>query len=157
MNKDQLLICVQEIVADAKRLKDEYTDQPEAPVNYACVFTHSQDEYDQLLQLRAQLGETAQETSTGPLIHIEDLPTIAGDVRLLKLRAPDENRPERGDADFTVTDYASFKAKYVGEQRFKLIKRENFEMIELADPKADVLAYFSHPPLDVQLGLTRER
>jgi len=34
----------------------------------------------------------------------------------------------------------------------EIIEREEMEMIELMDPAFDVRAYFSHPPLDEQLG-----
>jgi hypothetical protein len=79
--------------------------------------------------------------------------TTAGRLQLLKLRAPDKSRRERGDADFTVSNYQTFKSKYLNSPGFKLIVRDKFEMIELSDPTFGVLAYFSNPPLDVQLGL----
>lgn len=75
-------------------------------------------------------------------------------IWLLKIRKPDPTRPERGDADFTLRDYNSFKEKYLKDaEHFKLIDRGNFEMIELKDPKFDVRSYFSNIPLTVQLGI----
>ena len=79
--------------------------------------------------------------------------TVAGLLKLLKIRHPDSTRPERGDADFTVTNFVVFKKKYLSKKEFKLIKRKNFEMIELMDPEFDVRAYFSNPPLDKQLNI----
>jgi hypothetical protein len=94
-----------------------------------------------------------EETSTGPLFHIQPLNTIAGKLRLLKIRKPDTTRLELGDADFTVSNYPEFKKKYLSQKGFSLIVRKNFEMIELVDPKFSVRAYFSNPPLDKQLGI----
>jgi len=71
----------------------------------------------------------------------------------LKIRIPDITRPERGDTDFTVSNFSGFEKKYLSKKGFKLIKKENFAMIELMDPKFDVRTYFSNPPLDVQLNI----
>ena len=71
----------------------------------------------------------------------------AGNRRLVKIRKPDPKRTERGDADFTVTDYLIFKKKYLSKPGFRIIKRPEMEMIELTDPSFNVLAYFSNPPL----------
>jgi hypothetical protein len=73
---------------------------------------------------------------------------------LVKIRYPDETRLERGDADFTLSDYQSFKSKSLWEPWYKLIQRENFEMIEYQKEGSNVLVYFSFPPLDQQLWLT---
>jgi len=71
---------------------------------------------------------------------------------LLKIRKPDPTRPELGDADFTVENYPEFKQRHLSKTGFSLIqKRKDFEMLELADPKFHVRAYFSNPPLDKQL------
>ena len=39
------------------------------------------------------------------------------------------------------------------EKNFKLIIRENMEMIELVEKQSKVRTYFSNPPLDKQLGI----
>lgn len=122
-------------------------------MNYACIFAQSKREYEELLQAAQKLGSVIKETPTGSLFQIESLQTVSGPLQLLKVRAPDETRPERGDADFTVSDYAAFKKANLKKSGFKLVEREDFEMIELMDPSFDVRVYFSHPPLDEQLGL----
>lgn len=99
------------------------------------------------------IGNVIKETPTGPLFHITPLNTVAGKLQLLKIRKPDATRPELGDADFTVTNYAEFKKKCLSQRGFKLIVRENFEMIELVDPQFNVRAYFSNPPLNEQLKI----
>ncbi len=143
---------VQKIVKEAKKLKDKYTDQVSAPVNYACIFCQSEEEQQSFLEEANKLGVIIEQTLTGPLFKIS-LDTMAGKLQLLKIRKPDPTRPERGDADFTVSDYPAFKEKYLKNPSFKLIQKDDFEMIELYDKDADVRAYFSNPPLDKQLGL----
>jgi hypothetical protein len=89
----------------------------------------------------------------GPVFHIAPLSTVAGALRLLKIRRPDSKRPEKGDADFTVTDYGKFKKKHLGRPGFSIIKRPGMEIIELIDPSYNVIAYYSHPTLATVLKL----
>ena len=153
MNVKSLRQFVQEIVKRANTLKDKYTSEKNAPVNYTCIFCQSDEQYNGLVALIQEIGKVVEETPTGPLFHIQPLNTIAGKLRLLKIRKPDTTRHELGDADFTVSNYPEFKKKYLSQKGFKLIVRENFEMIELVDPKFNVRAYFSNPSLDKQLGI----
>jgi len=146
---------VQEIVQQSCQLKDAHTTEKDARVNYVAIFAQSQGEYEDLLAAAKQLGLVIEQTPTGPLFEIKPLETVAGGLQLLKIRMPDKTRPERGDADFTVSNYNTFKKKYLGKPGFKLIKRKKFEMIELMDPKFEVRAYFSNPPLDQQFGLNK--
>ncbi|NQU78414.1 ATP-binding protein [Candidatus Woesearchaeota archaeon] len=154
--KTDLKQLVQEIVDQACSLKNKHTSEINAPVNYACVFSQSDKEYQKLLESACNMGELVKETPTGPLFHIEPLDTVSGELLLLKIRLPDKTRPERGDADFTVSNYPEFKRKHLPQDDFKLIQRENFEMIELVDEGFDVRAYFSNPPLDEQLNLGKK-
>lgn len=153
MDTETLKGIVQDIVRKATELKDWHTDVKGAPVNYACVFSQDMDEYKELVGAAAGMGRALKETPTGLLFRIRPLKTVSGDLKLLKIRLPDRERPERGDADFTVPDYGAFKGKYLPRSGFRLIEREGFEMIELMDPKFDVRAYFSHPTLGEQLGI----
>ncbi len=153
MTRNELQELVRDIVKQACELKNKYTKQRDIPVHYAAIFSHTQEEYEGLLQAGAQLGMVYKETPTGPLYKIESLDTVAGSLRLLKIRAPDPTRPERGDADFAVKNYPSFKSACESRSGFKLIQRETFEMIELTDPAFDVRVYFSNPPVEEQYGL----
>lgn len=151
MNINELKQFVKEIVKKANDLKNKHTSEEEAPVNYACVFCQSEEQYNNLLKITSTIGKIIKETPTGPLFQIKPLNTVAGELKLLKIRKPDPTRKELGDADFTVSDYFEFKNKYLSRKGFKLIERENFEMIELIDPEFDIRVYFSNPPLDRQL------
>ena len=154
MRVSELKSAVQNIVKEAARLKDKHTAEKTAHVNYTCIFSQDQREYESLIEAVRQLGgKVRRETPTGPLFEIAPLTTESGKLRLLKIRIPDRTRPERGDADFTVADYGSFKGKYLSKPGFKLIERPEMEMIELMDGAFNVRAYFSNPPLDKQLGL----
>ncbi len=153
MNSEELARLVREIVAQAAKLRDAHTNEREARANYAAVFSQSEDEYESLLAAANQLGRVVEQTPTGPLFHIAPIATAAGVLRLLKIRKPDSTRPERGDADFTVADYARFKSLHLSKPGFRLIKRPRMELIELMDPVFKVRVYFSNPPLDEQLGI----
>jgi len=153
MNPKELKTLIQIIVAEASKLRDARTTEHQTPVNYACVFSQNEQEYESLLAAARQLGKAVQETAMGPVFYFEPLNTIAGNLRLVKIRKPDPKRTQRGDADFTVTDYLTFKKTYFGKPGFSIIERPNIEMIELTDPAFNVLAYFSNPPLGKVLNL----
>lgn len=141
------------VVSEAQQLKDSHTTEKNANVNYSAIFSHSMNEYEELLEVANKIGRIIDNTPTGPLFIIVPLNTVAGQLKLVKVRKPDEARKERGDADFTVSNYSSFKETYLSKPGFRLIQRPKFEMIELADNSYNVLAYFSNPPLDKQLGV----
>ncbi len=144
---------IQEIVTEAQRLNVAHTSDKKAPVNYACIFAQNETEYEELINLAHQLGPTVQETAMGPVFHITPLSTAAGTLELVKIRRPDPKRPEKGDADFTVANYESFKKTYLGQPGFGVIKRSEMEMIELIDPSYKALAYFSYPTLATVLKI----
>ena len=141
------------VVRRAQKLKDTHTDEKGAPVNYACLFAQTDDEWQEMNDAVAATGSVIKETPTGPLYLIQPLKTSAGVLKLIKVRKPDPTRTERGDADFTVADYPSFKSKALSLPGFSLIERPDFEMIELMQKNVPVRAYFSHPPIDVELGV----
>ena len=153
MNAEDLKNLVKSIVEEATALKNKHIEYKDTPVNYACVFSQSKEEYEELLEAARKIGKVIKETPTGPLFHIEPLETVSGVLRLLKIRIPDPTRPERGDADFTISNFSEFEKRYLSKSGFKLIKRKNFVMIELMDPDFNVRAYFSNPPLDKQLNI----
>lgn len=153
MNVNELMQFVQEIVEKASKLKDKHTSEKKAPVNYACIFCQSNEQYNGLVAITQKIGTVIKETPKGPLFRINPMETVAGKLQLLKIRKPNETRPELGDADFTVSNYPEFKKKYLSQKGFSLIVRKDIEMIELTDPEFDVRAYFSNPPLNKQLGI----
>ncbi|HWQ60240.1 MAG TPA: hypothetical protein VN420_03760 [Candidatus Fimivivens sp.] len=153
MTEDTLKTLVQDIVEAAVRLKDAKTDTRGVAVGYACIFPRNEGEYRELRQVVETVGKETKTTPTGSVYLIPTLETVAGPIRVLKVRIPDVTRPERGDADFNLADYEEFKRAVLGKPGFTLIPRGDFEMIELMDPDADVRVYFSNPPVERQLGL----
>ncbi|MFA5095185.1 MAG: hypothetical protein WC447_00775 [Candidatus Paceibacterota bacterium] len=146
-------VLIQNIVRDAEILKDKYTDQKNIPVNYTCIFCQSEEEYYKFQKETHRLGTVIEKRPNSLLFKISPIETVAGKLQLLRIRQPDPTKPERGDADFTVSNYPSFKEKYLKKPGFSLIPRDNFEMIELYKKGENVRVYFSYPPLDKQLNL----
>jgi len=99
MEDKQLINIVKKIVAQAKDLKDRYTSEVSAPVNYACVFAHSEKEYKELSQAAQLLGPVVKETESGFLHHV-NIETSGGLLRILKIRRPDPTKIERGGCRF---------------------------------------------------------
>jgi len=153
MKINTLIKQVQNIVIEAKKLKDKHIDYKDIPVNYACIFSQNEDEFVELNKVTEKIGKVIKETSSGFLYQIKPIETVAGELQLLKIRIPDLTRPEKGDADFTVPDFKKFKKDHLDKKGYKLIPKDNFVMIELMDPEFDVRVYFSNPPLDKQFGL----
>lgn len=143
------------IVSKTIELNKTYLPDESVRIDYSAIFCQNTTEYDGFNEKASQIGEIVEDTPTGPLYKFtKPLKTVAGPLWLLKIRKPDITRPQRGDADFTLDDYYSFKEKYLKyKEHFKLINRENFEMLELRDEKFDVLCYFSNIPLTEQLGI----
>ena len=150
---DDLQKLIREVVEQAQKLSDKYVGGAAGKVTYACIFAQNQKEYELLTRSAGLLGSVIKNTPTGPLFNIAPLDTVAGRLKLLKIRLPDKTRPERGDADFAVKDYSAFKKSCISRPGFKLIVRETSEMIELMDPDFNVRVYFSNPPVDKQYGL----
>ncbi len=153
METEDLKNQVKSIVEKATALKNKHIDNKNTPVNYACIFSQSKEEYEELLKVARKIGKVIQETPTGLLFHIEPLETVSGVLKLLKIRIPDPTRPELGDADFTISNFPEFEKKYLSKPGFKIMKKPDFYMIELMDSDFDVRAYFSNPPLDEQLNI----
>jgi len=153
MDKESVRNLVKEIVKKACVLKDKYTDQKDAPVSYVAIFCQNDAEYDKFTKIVKTFGTVINETPTGFHYKIDPINTVSGDLRILKIRKPDKTRPERGDADFNVTNYEKFKRKHLSLEGFKLIERTDHEMIELMEKGCDVRVYFSNPPMDELLGI----
>lgn len=151
MNSHNLIELVQAIVTKAQALKNRHTTEVNAPVNYACIFAQSDEEYEELNKAAQTIGQVVKKMSSGLLYHITDLATTAGTLRILKIRVPDPTRPETGDADFTVDNYPTFKQTHLSQPGFKLITRPEMEMLELMEANCPVRAYFSYPPVDKQI------
>lgn len=94
MKKEDLKRLINEIVYQADILKKKFVKEL-APVNYACIFCQNEKEYTLFTNLAKKIETIIQDTKTGPLFQIEPLITVAGNLKLLKIRQPDPTRTER--------------------------------------------------------------
>lgn len=153
MSREDLKEIIHYLINSCVKLKDKYVDQ-DLIVDWICIFSQSDQEYEDLNRLASQIGEVVESTPSGPIYRFYNRPqTKAGQPYLLKIRVSDPTRPERGDVDFN-TNYLEFKSRYLDNKNFKLIVRKDFEMIELMDPEFDVRVYFSSKPLSKQLKVS---
>lgn len=153
MNIDDIYELVKYIVSKSNDLKNKYTGEINAKVNYACIFCKKEDEFNNYIEILKRENSIIEDTYSGPLFKLNGLETVSGILKLLKVRRYDDKHLDLGDADFTITNYEEFKNKYINEINFKLISGEGYEMIELMEEGNEVRTYFSNPPLDEELGI----
>ncbi|MCL2280431.1 class I tRNA ligase family protein [Candidatus Saccharibacteria bacterium] len=155
-DRDGLVKAAQQIVKKAVELKNKHTDDTSSSVNYACIFCQSDDEYERLVKLVGGFGKEVENHGSGPLFELdESFLTVAGELKLVRIRKYDDQHKDWGDADFTIEKYDEFKKKYHGNDGWDLIVRD-FEMLELMEKDFPVRAYFSNPPIDKQLGIKQD-
>ncbi len=143
------------LILKTLELNKIYLPDEVVKINYSAIFCQNEDEYKTFNQEASIVGSIIEDTPTGPLYKFnKPIETIIGSLWLMKIRKPYSTHSQRGDVDFTLTNYNSFKEKYLNSnEHFKLIERVNFEMIELKDSNFDVMSYFSSIPLVVQFGI----
>jgi len=154
MNTSELKKLIKDIVKQANELKKKHVDE-DAVVNYACIFSQTKKEYEEFIEAIKKFSKLLKETEMGPVFYMPAIETVAGPLRIVKVRIPDPTRTERGDADFTVSDFEKFEKKYTTKDGFKKIERPNFVMIELMDNDFDVRAYFSNPSMGIYLKVQK--
>lgn len=150
---NNLITTINYIVSRSTELKNKYTNATSAIVEFACIFCQNEEEYKQFTNSIETIGKIVERSQSGfTYLLYNPLSTVAGPLRLVKVRKPDPNRSERGDADFN-TDYKNLKKIYEGDPKFEVIKREKFEMLRLSDPDFNVMACFSSVPKSKELGI----
>jgi hypothetical protein len=153
MQNTNLLGVIDYLVNQSIKLKDKFTTEAYAPIEFACIFCQTPEEYKAFTLAVEKIGTVVQNTPSGLTYQLNNpINTEAGKLKLVKIRTPDPLRKERGDTDFN-TKYPEFKRKYQGKPQFELIERDNFEMLRLSDPKSDVMVCFSSIPLGISLNL----
>ncbi len=153
MKAATLIATVTYIVDRSVQLKNTYTNELAAPVEFACIFCHSEEEYREFTHVIQTLGKIVERTPSGHTYLLDEpIISVAGPLRLVKIRRPDPKMLKRGDADFN-TNYEDFKKRYGSNPKFELAKRPTFEMLRLSDPQFDVMACFSNIPKSKILGI----
>lgn len=140
-NKQELILIVEYIATQTSKMAQKICGKS-FPIKSLTVFSHSQEEYDLLISIIDEMGKP-YDFNNGPRIELEK-PIKVGDneITYLRIRKPDIDRPQVGCNDFE-TDYETFKNEYLSNNQtnLSLIKRPEYEMIELRDNDFDVLAY----------------
>lgn len=148
-----LIAKVKYVANKSKELKDTLLDTISAPIEFACIFCQSQEEYYSYVYSIKSLGRVVEQTKMGDTYFLDKpIFTNAGTLRFVKVRKLDSQRPEQGDADFN-TDYDQFSIRYKNDSRFELVERENFKYLRYSDPNFDVMACFSNIPKSKVLGI----
>lgn len=145
---------VKYVVKKSDELKKELPEVVSAPVEFACIFCQTEEEYKNFVDEITPLGEIVERTPRGNTYFLNNaIQTVSGPLRFVKVRKPDPLRPERGDADFN-TNYEELNKKYKDDPRFELIERENFEYLRYSNPDYNVMACFSDIPKSKVLGIS---
>lgn len=144
---NNLISIISYIVTRSVELKNKYTYEVGAKVEFCDIFSRDNNEYLKLTGAINKIGKIVYSAPTGHIYSLkEPINTVAGKLRLVKIRKPDNKFRFRGDADFD-TDYPKLKQKYQNNPRFKLIMRDKFEMLRLSDLDFDVMTCFSNIPV----------
>jgi len=120
------------------------TAETDVIIDYLSIFARDDKEFKDLAVVVKTLGTVGDEAmnKTGITVILrQPISTVAGELKVLKIRKPDATRPQRGAPDFRVNNYSAFKEKYLQSSgNFTLMIRKDYEMIELKG--VDVLVYF---------------
>lgn len=140
-NEQELIMAVNYVAIKNTELCEKIIGQ-KLPIKSLTIFSHFQDEYENLVKILFKLGDLYNENN-GPRVKLNK-PIIVGnnEIQYLRICKPDTERPQVGCNDFE-TNYESFKKEYLllHPNNLKLIKRPTYEMMEFFDSNFDVLGY----------------
>ena len=140
-NQEELIETVKYIVGETSRMSQKIVGKT-FPIKSLTVFAHSQSEFELLSEILTSIGKSYN-YNNGPRVELHEPIEIEGNrITHLRVRKPDLERPHVGCNDFE-TDYETFKSEYLLKypDRLSIIKRPEYEMIELRDKEFNVLAY----------------
>ncbi|MDD5031866.1 MAG: hypothetical protein PHR36_02350 [Patescibacteria group bacterium] len=140
-NQKELIEAVKYIASETSKMAQKIVGK-RFPINSLTVFAQSQPKFDLLIEILAKIGKPYN-YNNGPRVELyEQIKVGENNITYLRIRKPDPERPQIGCNDFE-TDYEIFKREYLLKEanNLSLIKRPEYEMIELHDKEFDVLAY----------------
>ncbi len=141
-NQKQFLLAVKYIATSNTKLCKSVIGK-KLPINSLTIFSHYPKEFEQLTKYLYKLGKRYNENN-GLRVRLNKPINVGSNViTYLRVRKPDPYRMQVGCNDFIVENYKVFKNTYLKAQakNLRLIKRQEYEMIEFFDPEFDVLAY----------------
>jgi hypothetical protein len=140
-NQAQLVEAVKYIASATSKMSLKIIGKT-FPIKSLTIFSHSPAEFKRLSEILSRIGNPYN-YNNGPRVELnEPIEVEKNRINHLRIRKPDPERPQSGCNDFD-TDYENFKHSYLAKfpHNLKLIKRPEYEMIEIRDKKFDVLAY----------------
>ncbi len=113
------------------------------PISSLTIFAHYPNEFERLSNMVFTLGNFFNENNGPRVVLHKPIIVKNNTITYLRIRKPDPYRMQVGCNDFDILNYFTFKEKYLPKHpnNLRLIKREEYEMIEFFDPDYDVLAY----------------
>lgn len=153
MNQIPLLERINQIVEQGIDLKNKYLQEENATIDYVAMFTQNSEEYDFYNQELNTIASIVNENTTGITYRLNvALATNAGELYLIKVRKPDQNKAQLGAPDFKIDNYDNLKEKYLKNPQFGITKAsDGTEMVELKDENFNVLVYFPQLTLGEEL------
>ncbi len=140
-NQKELIEAVRYIASETTKMVQKIVGKA-FPIKSLTLFAHSQSEFESLTKILEKTGKP-YDYNNGPRVELyEPIKVGENHITHLRIRLPDTERPQVGCNDFE-TDYETFKSEYLSKNagNMNLIKRLEYEMIELHDKGFDVLAY----------------
>ena len=140
-NQKELIEAVRYVTSETSKMSQSIVGK-NFPIKSLTIFTHSQPEFELLTEILTKIGKPYN-YNNGPRVELyEPIEVGENHITHLRIRKPDPERPQVGCNDFE-TDYVTFKNEYLSQHsnNLILIKRSEYEMIELRDREFDVLAY----------------
>jgi len=145
---------VNEILEESFPLLRREVKDSISSAGFVDIFPHSDEERESLIDSINLVAKMIHPTDRGDIYVLDEpVKTKYGEFWLVKIRIVDPTRTERGAPDFLPKDYSAFKSKYSGKEGFKVIEREDFEMMELMSPGAKVRIYFPNKTVAETLGI----
>ncbi len=153
MNKNDLEKIINYLVVQGITTIHRYTGEKNPTIDYVAIFSKDENEFGNLEKIAEEIGTPVNTgtASTGKTIKLnEPIKTAAGIITYIKIRKPDDTRPQRGAPDFKIKNYQLFKEKYLTSAgNFTLMLRKDYEMIEIKG--TDVLVYIPNKTINDRL------
>ncbi len=153
MNSKQLIEKIKEIQRGITKIKNEYISEGNLILDYITIFSHSDKEFEELIEIAGEIGKRVDEHN-GPVFKLKiNIKFGNGALKIFRIRKPDKERPQKGCGDFKVPDYREFKKKYFGRKNFVFFDYGEFEFLGIHDLTKQYLVYFPDKPITEQLGI----
>lgn len=143
-----------EIADNASRLlhKLKVTD---TNLEFISVFAQNAEEYERYLEELLNIGTLFDESTTGVFISLErPLSTSLGGISVIKVRKPNEERRDLGNANYFVNDFQSFLNKYSKTDYFSVSSdSEGIKLATLEEVNANSFVVIRESSLLEKLSL----